>query len=181
MSRTTVLRAAALAAALIAALLAGPAAGQASAAACAHANTPASSLSASSASAAVRCLVNAQRGARGLARLTPSGRLRAAAVAHSRDMVRRRYFDHVSPGGSTPMRRARQAGFPGPTLGEAIGWGTFGLATPAGMVRLFMNSTPHRHVLMHPRVREIGVGIALGTPSDPRASGAVYTIEVGRR
>ena len=44
-----------------------------------------------------------------------------------------------------------------------------------------MHSRPHRAIILHPRFREIGVGVNLGTPSDREAEGAVYVIDLGRR
>jgi hypothetical protein len=36
-------------------------------------------------------------------------------------------------------------------------------------------------VILHPRFRDIGVGVDLGTPEDRNAAGAVYVIDLGRR
>jgi uncharacterized protein YkwD len=49
----------------------------------------------------------------------------AAARLHSQDMAGRRYFDHITPEGLTPLQRVRAAGlrrFKGP--GESISFGT---------------------------------------------------------
>jgi uncharacterized protein YkwD len=151
------------------------------AASCASASASAASVPAPTAGAAVRCLVNAERTSRGLPALAPSDRLSAAAGAHSADMVARRFFDHVSPGGATLTDRVRRAGYPGRTLGEDIGWGTYELGSPAAIVRAWMHSPPHRAVILSPRFREIGVGIALGTPTEPTTDGAVYVLDLGRR
>jgi uncharacterized protein YkwD len=157
------------------------AATDARAASCAHAAASAASVPAPTAGSAVRCLVNAERASHGLPALARSERLRAAADAHGADMVARRFFDHVSPGGATLTDRVRRAGYPGRTLGEDIGWGTYELGTPAAIVRAWMLSPPHRAVILSPRFREIGVGIALGTPTTPTADGAVYVLDLGRR
>jgi uncharacterized protein YkwD len=151
------------------------------AASCANAAAAATSVPATTAGAAVRCLVNVERADHGLPALAPSERLRAAAGAHSADMVARRFFDHVSPGGATLTDRVRRAGYRGRTLGEDIGWGTDELGSPAGIVRAWMHSPPHRAVILSARFREIGVGVALGTPTEPTADGAVYVLDLGRR
>jgi uncharacterized protein YkwD len=151
------------------------------AASCANATAPAASLTATTAGAAVRCLVNGERAGRDLPALAPSERLGAAAGAHSADMVARRYFDHVSPGGGTLTDRVRRAGYAGRTLGEDIGWGTYELGTPAAIVRAWMHSPPHRAVILSSRFREIGVGMTLGTPTEPTDDGAVYVLDLGRR
>jgi uncharacterized protein YkwD len=148
---------------------------------CATAAVAATQSSPSAVGAAVRCLINRQRAAHRLPALQPSERLRAAAAAHSADMVARSFFDHVAPGGSTLTDRARRAGYSGRTLGEDIAWGTDELSTPAAIVEAWMDSPPHRAVILGARFREIGVGVAAGTPEERTASGAVYVLDVGRR
>jgi uncharacterized protein YkwD len=130
---------------------------------------------------AVRCLVNRERERRDLPRLRADERLAAAAGAHSRDMVRRGFFDHVSPGGSTPARRARRAGYPWRSIGEAIAWGTGSYATAASTVERWMDSPPHREILLHPGLREIGVGVAPGAPVPRQRGGATATALLARR
>ena len=166
---------------LLVALLAASAPAQASPQACAGAGVTAGKASKEAISEAVRCLVNAQRSARRLTAVQHATALRRAATAHARDMVRRSFFAHVSPTGSTLAERARRAGYPGSTLGEDIGWGTGELGTPDAIVDAWMKSPPHRAIILHPRFREIGVGVTLGTPADRSAAGAVYVINLGRR
>jgi uncharacterized protein YkwD len=97
-------------------------------------------------------------------------------------MVTRRYFEHgnfvarimnaryVRPGGSW-------------ALAENIAWGTGYLATPAQIVRGWMNSSGHRANILNGRFRDIGVGIALGAPTGGRRArdGATYTTDFGRK
>jgi uncharacterized protein YkwD len=154
---------------------------QASPAACSHASAAVAHAPERSVSAAVRCLVNVQRAAHHLPALREATALRRAADRHSRDMVLRRFFAHVSPGGATLTQRVRRAGYHGFTLGEDIGWGTDSLGTPAAIVNAWMHSPPHRAVILHRSFREIGVGITRGTPQGGAASGGVYVIDLGRR
>jgi uncharacterized protein YkwD len=161
--------------------LAASAPAQAAPQACSNATAAAAQVAQHSVAEAVRCLVNAERAAKGLPALRDAPALRRAADAHARDMVARSFFAHVSPGGATLTDRARRAGYGGATLGEDIGWGTEELGTPAAIVEAWMHSPPHRAVILHPRFREIGVGVDLGTPTDRSASGAVYVINLGRR
>jgi uncharacterized protein YkwD len=88
-------------------------------------------------------------------------------------MVAERFFDHVSPAGSTPGQRARAAGFGGSTLGETIGWGAGELATPAAIVDQWMHSPPHRAIILDRRFRRIGPGVATGSPSGEGAAATV--------
>ncbi len=53
-------------------------------------------------------LINHARTQRGLAPLHVHAALSRAALAHSRDMMRRHYFSHSSPGGASCGARARQ-------------------------------------------------------------------------
>jgi uncharacterized protein YkwD len=148
---------------------------------CSNASAAAAAVPAPAVGSAVRCLVNIQRSRHGLAPLQPSERLRLAASAHSQDMVARSFFDHVSPGGATLLDRVRRAGYRGRTLGENIGWGRYDLGSPAAIVQAWMESPPHRAVFLSRRFREIGVGVAVGTPSSRTETGAIYVLDAGRR
>jgi uncharacterized protein YkwD len=153
------------------------------AASCAGAARAAQSAPAENARAAVLCLVNAQRRGHGLRPVRASRDLERAAARHSADMVRRRFFDHVSPSGSTLTSRVRATGYlrgsRGWSLGEAIAWGSGSLATPATIVDSWMNSPPHRAILLGRDFRDMGIGIATGTPSGG-ADGATFTLDAGR-
>jgi uncharacterized protein YkwD len=150
--------------------------------------TPTASYAASPPCAAttVRCLVNAQRAARGLAPLKPSRQLRVAAEEHGADMVAHRFFAHVSPFSGAVTDRARRAGYlPRAhdwTLGEDIAWGEGELSTPDSIVDAWMNSPPHRRVILDRDFRDVGVGVASGVPVEAGAiPGATFVLDVGSR
>ena len=135
---------------------------------------------------AVRCLVNAQRAAHGLAPLRSSRQLRVAAEAHGADMVSHRFFAHVSPLFGAVRDRARRAGYVGGghdwTLGEDIAWGEGPLSTPQAIVTAWMNSPGHRAVILDRGFREAGVGVVPGVPVDDAAMpGATFVLDVGSR
>ncbi len=69
---------------------------------------------------AIVCLINQERRRFGLPRLRESVRLDRSAQGHSDDMVRRDYFAHVSPGGSSPVDRITAAGYRWSAAGENI-------------------------------------------------------------
>jgi uncharacterized protein YkwD len=124
------------------------------------------------------------RAQHGLPAWLPSGRLTAAAERHSADMVQRRYFEHETPDGQSVADRVRHTGYLGGAgdwaLGEDIGWGTGTLGTPASIVQAWMNSPPHRAVLLSRRLQEVGVGIARGVPVNASGGGgATYTLDAG--
>jgi uncharacterized protein YkwD len=134
--------------------------------------------SSSEAVAATLCLLNAQRAAHGLPALTEVSTLDRAAGAYAGDMVARRFFDHVSPGGGTMMDRIKASGWlsaPGGwSAGENIAWGSGDLGTPARIVDGWMHSAPHRANILNGSFAEIGIGIAAGAPQ-PGVSGSAGT------
>jgi uncharacterized protein YkwD len=129
--------------------------------------------------AAVRCEVNAFRAASNLAPLRKDGRLTRAARAWSRTMVRDRFFAHSAPGKPVLAGRAKAAGYrPYRALGENIAWGSGAAASPAAIVAAWMQSPPHRAIILKPDFREAGVGIARRPPQG--GEGATYVLDVGR-
>lgn len=133
---------------------------------------------------ATLCLINQQRREAGLPALTQDQRLNRAAGMHSEDMVRHGYFDHVSPGGSSPVARMTAVGYLSPSVGYAVGeniaWGTLSLATPAAIVTAWMHSPEHRANILRPEYRQSGLGIAAAAPTAGRAqAGATYTQDFG--
>lgn len=129
----------------------------------------------------VLCLVNRERTSRGLKRLRSSSKLAKAAAGHSRDMVRRSYFDHVSPSGGTMQDRIKPTGwFSGArsfAFAENLAWGSGQLGSPKRIVEGWMNSAGHRRNILNRRYRELGVGVAVGTPEND--DGATYTTNFG--
>lgn len=167
----------------VAALIAAALPAAAAAATCAGADVIPSAGKVRSARGAVLCLINRERAKRGRVRVKADARLGAAAERHSRNMRIKGFFDHVSPAGVTDVMRVRSAGYlrnaRGWAVGENIGWGTDELATPRAMVRAWMRSDGHRFNILHPRFRDIGIGISLGTPEG--GDGAIYTTNFGTR
>jgi uncharacterized protein YkwD len=131
---------------------------------------------------AVRCLVNRARVAQGLRRLRQSGALARAAGGHARDMVRRDFFEHTTPGGLTPADRAQRAGYRGLVVGETIAFAVGDDATPAGAVRGWLDSPSHRAVLLDRGMRHAGVGVADGAPAEGAgvSGAATIVLDVGR-
>jgi hypothetical protein len=132
---------------------------------------------------ATLCLINAQRTAQGLKPLGADARLQAAAAAFARDMVDRRFFDHVSPGGGTMMDRLHAAGWnPGGSwsAGENIAWGGGSLGTPAAIVDAWMHSAGHRANILNGTFTQIGLGIAAGAPqAGVTGPAATYVTDFG--
>ena len=132
--------------------------------------------------AAILCLHNQIRADRGLPALRENARLRRAAESHSSDMVSHGFFDHTTPSGETMVDRIMAARYVSPDVGWALGenlaWGTGVLATPREIMRAWMNSPGHRANVIKRSYREIGIGVATGTPT-AGGDGATYTADFG--
>ena len=133
---------------------------------------------------AVVCLVNAERTSRGLKPLKRDGDLAQAARGHSRDMTKRNYFDHTSPGGETVGDRVRDAGYGKPgdgwRVGENLGWGTGQRAAPNALVDEWLSSAPHKKNMLNGAFHEVGVGVSEGAPNKGNdLPGATYTLNLG--
>jgi uncharacterized protein YkwD len=156
----------------------------ASAQACAGANAMPGKHNAAKIRTATMCLLNRERAKAGMGRLSSNAKLRRAARSHSVDMVSRGYFDHSGPAGDTLLTRVDDVNYIKATasyfLAENIAWGSGSLATPAQIVKAWMNSPGHRENILTARFKEAGIGIALGTPSDASLAGATYTMDFGR-
>jgi uncharacterized protein YkwD len=98
--------------------------------------------------------LNAQRKANGLSPFKLSQKLDNAA---------RRSISHDSSDGGTLTTRLRKAGYKYRAAAENTGRG-FGTGTRA--VEWWMNSPKHRSNILFPRVREVGIGIALSDAPD---------------
>jgi uncharacterized protein YkwD len=107
--------------------------------------------------------LNAQRKAHGLTPFKLSAKLDQAAQGHACDNAKRRSISHDSSDGGTLKTRLRKAGYKYRAAAENTGRG-FG--TGARAVEWWMNSTKHRENILYPRVKEVGIGIALSAAPD---------------
>ena len=138
----------------------------------AAAATPASAASTCSAATTARagtlCLINAERSAHGLRSLKLDAKLNRAARRHSQDMVAGRYFAHDSRSGARFSARIARTGWMSGrgrwSVGENLAWGTGTQAAPRSIVASWMRSADHRHNILSPRFRVIGIGIVRGAP-----------------
>lgn len=130
--------------------------------------------------AALLCVINVERAGQGLPALPVDPRVEAAASGHARDMVRRRYFAHGRAGGPNLWRRLRRAGWRGHAAGEAIAYGCGAFATPLATLRMWLDSPPHRAILLDPQFRDLGIGVAHGAPSGADAGALTVALDFGR-
>jgi uncharacterized protein YkwD len=98
-------------------------------------------------------------------------------------MVERQYFAHESPEGRDVVDRTSRYrhGATRWLVGETLAWGTLTSSSPAGVLEAFLDSPPHRRVLLDPRFHDVGIGVALGIPRDRDRPGATYALDFGRR
>lgn len=87
--------------------------------------------------------------------LSWNDQLERAAVAHSRDMMQRKYFDHISRNGQTPGDRIRRTGYRWMAYGENIG---LGQADEKEVVQSWLSSAGHCSNIMSRDFKEMGIG-----------------------
>jgi uncharacterized protein YkwD len=102
--------------------------------------------------------VNAERKAKGLGALRADPELTKVARAHSRDMLARGYFAHMTPEGKDPFERMRQAKVKYLTAGENLAFAP----TLAQAQEALMNSSEHRANILRPAFGRVGIGIMEG-------------------
>jgi uncharacterized protein YkwD len=102
--------------------------------------------------------INQERARHGAPRLKLVGGLIRSADRHTRDMVTSGRFAHASSNGTQTMDRIRRF-YPAGRIGENLAyvpWGR-GLAGAREVVAMWMDSPPHRAVLLSTGFRRVGV------------------------
>ncbi len=171
---------------LTAALVGLALAAAAPAGACPHAGRSPAKLTIKQARASVFCLINQRRHRAGLHRLDRSRPLERAAQGHSAAMDSRNFFSHSSPGGRSPASRIQSTGYLSGAkawgVAENIRWGKRGRGSPRVAVARWMASPSHRAAMLSRRYREVGVGVAIGSPTGRgERKAAIYTVDFGYR
>ena len=131
--------------------------------------------------------INAVRKAHKLAPLRLSAGLTRAAEGHSLAMARLGFFSHSSRDGTVFWKRIARSyparGYATWTVGENLLWSSSQL-DGARAVRMWLNSPPHRKVLLSARWRELGIS-AVRADAAPGAFGGsdvtVVTADFGLR
>jgi uncharacterized protein YkwD len=156
----------------------------ASAADCPFADAQIDSATTQQLADATVCLLNEQRAAAGLGALSASAPLGTTAQHYAEYMVSDAHFAHQDESGHNVVTRVLNTD---PTLanrwlvlGENLGWGTYGMATPRSMVQGWMNSPTHRDNILYANFDEIGVGITPGAPVPGREAALTYTTVFGK-
>ena len=111
---------------------------------------------------AVIRLLNETRAQHGLPKLRAARPLSRAADGHSRDMLRRDFFDHVSSDGTPFDRRVRRYA-KASAIGETLAALPRRRGGAARIVRMWMDSPPHRATILAGSYRRIGVARRWGS------------------
>jgi uncharacterized protein YkwD len=136
---------------------------------------------------ATLCLINQVRVANHLLPLSTNHELQTVATGQAEDMVRWDYFGDDSASGQTPAARIASTRYPAHaarlSTAQNIGWGTGSSATPAGMLAAWLESPPHREVILTGEYRDAGVGVAPAVPAalGQGTVGGTYAVEFGAR
>lgn len=95
-----------------------------------------------------------------------------AALAHSRDMAKQRYFSHQGKDGRAVAERALRAGYRWRRIGENI---AAGQESPDEVVSGWLSSPGHCANIMHRDFKEMGAGYAI---NNARETPRVYWTQV---
>jgi uncharacterized protein YkwD len=108
----------------------------------------------------VQNFVNAYRRRAGVAPVSLSWQLNNAAVAHAKDMARRRYMSHVGSDGSNAGTRISRTGYRWWIWGENV---AAGQVTASQVVWSWLNSPSHKAIMLDRRYRHMGLGRAVAS------------------
>jgi len=131
---------------------------------------------------ALACLINEVRAEHHLRALTSQGSLAGVAGRYSRRLVTGSFFAHVDAANhSTIESRGKPytAGADIWALGENLAWATGYRSSPEQILAMWIASPGHRANLLDPQWKDVGIGIASGTPVG--AAGATYAAEFGSK
>lgn len=104
-------------------------------------------------------LVNGERSALGIEKLTLNSQLSEAARLKARDMIAQDYFAHVSPEGVTPWFWMEKAGYDYKYAGENL---AMDFISAESQHNAWMESKTHRQNILNPNYREIGIAVESG-------------------
>lgn len=158
---------------------------------CANADlVPRDAADAKKAETATRCLINRTRNRKGLRSVRFNSDLQKAADWQANDMLEHRYFAHERSGGPGFAGRITRFGYGssdnGYSLGENIAWATCEIATPRQMVKMWMDSPPHRANILRRQFKEQAVSVLysegnVGGDYDSDVPFLIYVNQFGAR
>lgn len=143
------------------------------------------SITEATATKATVCLINKERGKRGLSKLKSHANVARAARSHTKRMQKTKCFAHQCPGEPVLEGRLARADYL-PCgcswgIGENIAWGKKNKASPRRIVEGWMDSPPHRANILERSFHHAGVGVEWGSPYKGRVPAGTYTLNLGYR
>jgi uncharacterized protein YkwD len=152
---------------------------------CENAQVPGDRLKPGLAAAAIRCLIDKERSARGLKKLDAQKALKKAAKRHTNRMLAIGCFSHLCPGEPDLVGRVTATGYLpcdcSWSVGENLAWGLGKRGSPAAIVAAWMASPPHRETILTGSMEDIDIGARPGRPGGSHAAAATYTADFGYR
>jgi uncharacterized protein YkwD len=122
----------------------------------------------------VELSINSERAERGCGPLRMHPGLARSAAKQARLLLTEGELDHDA--GSPMGERLHRAAPSATVLGENLAWGTGSEALPEAIVQAWMESPPHRRIMLDCRFSQLGVGIATGRFGDQDAA-TVYAAD----
>jgi len=126
------------------------------------------------AQALVELSINGERADHGCGPLRMHAGLARSAARQARLLLADGELDHDA--GSPMADRLHRAAPSALMLGEDLAWGTGNDAEPEAIVQAWMDSPPHRRIMLDCRFSQLGVGIAAGRFGD-LPSATVYVAD----
>jgi len=126
------------------------------------------------AQALVELSINGERADHGCGPLRMHAGLARSAARQARLLLADGELDHDA--GSPMAERLHRAAPSALMLGEDLAWGTGSDAQPEAIVQAWMDSPPHRRIMLDCRFSQLGVGIAAGHFGD-LPSATVYVAD----
>ena len=126
------------------------------------------------AQAVVELSINSERADHGCGPLRMHAGLARSAARQARLLLADGELDHDA--GSPMAERLHRAAPSALMLGEDLAWGTGSDAQPEAIVQAWMDSPPHRRIMLDCRFSQLGVGIAAGHFGD-LPSATVYVAD----
>ncbi|MDF2366497.1 CAP domain-containing protein [Sneathiella sp.] len=108
--------------------------------------------------------LNAERKEANLPPLTANNLLMQTAQQHAEFMERKQALSHLGAGRTTFDQRIHSVGYNFSTAAENV---ALGAVNAAGVVKMWMDSPPHRANILNDKVTDVGLGISPRTPEKP--------------
>lgn len=124
--------------------------------------------------AAIQAGINQRRQQNNLDPLNQDASIVQAARRHSLDMATNNFTNHTGSDGSRHWERMSDACYDADYTGEIIGWGFGG--NPSSMITWWMNSPPHKAIILSGNFEDFGAGYIKKTNSE---WGHYWTVDFG--